>query len=266
MADRDVWTHTVQQLVEILNCPAALHDVEDLTIERSFLDVKRPSPSAPVGIPDLFVKLLTSMPQLRRLEWTSFGHFEDMLEKTFAAANLTLPSVRYLLTTSGAESMVNMCPGIERLDYRQYRDGRTREEENLSITQLIQSLDSTPGLKSFSMDGAWQLQYIHSKRQIIFTWSKMYVMLINSTVLLDQSPNLTNLSIQNDFHNYHGDFHGYGSASDALGEKLMVSPSIQRLFLTAKVYCAPELHKHFGTFSLSRAPLAARCIQARSRY
>lgn len=92
----------------MLSCPAALHDVEDSNVQMyvartgTSLDNETPDvtptlPPAPAELPNLFVELLNSTRHLRNLEWNTYNNSNEVFERAFTEAGLTIPSIRHLV-------------------------------------------------------------------------------------------------------------------------------------------------------------------------
>lgn len=171
-ARKSDWKHITWQMNELRDCPAALEVVEELNVQtqvpylESFASDVWSNPDVPVGVPDLFVDLLTSTPNLRKLDWTSFGDNDAVFRETFAKANLTLPNLRQLSHTSGTEFLVGICPAVESIDYRQSMRHWYLKNETHPTMRLLHSLGSVPDLKSFSIYTALRIDQVEGKQHI----------------------------------------------------------------------------------------------------
>lgn len=171
--DRPGWKNALLRLKEMLDCPAALHDVEDFNVQIWISDGSygigfSESSQPPTELPRLFIERLRSMPRLQKLEWNTFSNGNDVFQEAFRKANLTLPSVRHLVPAMYTDFLVGMCPAVLKL-----HSGRSvntadywREEpERDARLQLVESTRAAKNLTEFSMKGEWQLQYLESRQQ-----------------------------------------------------------------------------------------------------
>jgi len=96
------WNKAVLGLRERLDCPATIHDVEDIKFQSWITKGKHnlgmmESLDPPYELPNPFVEVLESMPRLQKLEWNTFGNANKVFQRAFLEANLTLLSVRHLV-------------------------------------------------------------------------------------------------------------------------------------------------------------------------
>ncbi|QIX01684.1 hypothetical protein AMS68_007201 [Peltaster fructicola] len=165
--NRPGWKNAELRLREMLACPAALHDVEHFRLSCYVSDgsygIGWPEPSKPPGIVlDLFVQALTSMPNLRKLEWDTFEKGHEEFRQAFAKAKLRLPSVTQLRLAPSADFLVDACVNTQDLRsggsisssfFRWQPDADPRE-------QLINSTRALHNLTTFRMLGDWELEYV----------------------------------------------------------------------------------------------------------
>ena len=165
---RPGWKNARARLQEMLACPAALKDVRSFTVDIWISDGKYgigyAEPSTPASdIPALFVEVLSQMPNLTRLEWNTYGNGIEEFRSAFTAANLTLPHVRYLRPAIFYDWLVDICPGVERLE-----SGHSDSTANYwrwtshkvdGRGMFVNSTQRLANLTSFSMEGEWDLKY-----------------------------------------------------------------------------------------------------------
>lgn len=171
--DRPGWGNAHSRLREMLACPAALHDVEHLKVHIWVSDgqygLGHREPSKPPGnLLALFVHALTSMPNLRKLDWETFDNGIKEFKQAFADANLTLPSVRQLILGQSAEFLVDSCSHTD--DLRSggssgigYFSPSYGTEPSNPPKQLINSARRLSNLTTFGMTGEWQTEYLEGK-------------------------------------------------------------------------------------------------------
>lgn len=180
---RPGWENAIERIGEISSCPAALHDVEEFKVDicvhpaslEDFMNHVRNDP--PPDLPNAFVKVLSSMPRLRKLWWNTGENGNGAFEKAFTDANLTLPSVRHLVPAMLTEFMVRMCPEIEHLEsttpYWAWANSRysTLDEGDDVYMQFVNSSRIARNLMSFTMAGDWKVEHLKSMKQAANLWS-----------------------------------------------------------------------------------------------
>lgn len=179
--ERSGWGNALQRLREIKNCPAALHDVRHLHVdvylkEGEYGDDDDPEPIEPgTEISQLFVDVLRSMPNLRRLDWGIPPESTPFLGECFTREKLTLPSINHLVLGPFSEYLVPLCPNLAELQAGDYTDhwgwskiSSTDDDEDPDPYQrLIQSTSSAVNITTLSFnsgDNGWTPQVVQGMR------------------------------------------------------------------------------------------------------
>ena len=155
------WKNARSRLQEMLECPAALNDVQSFKVQTYIHNGKytsgpKESSVPPADIPDLFVQALSSMPNLRKLEWNTFGNGNENFKKAFSDANLTLPSVRHLVLAQLTDFLVDACPNVEHLQSGYWRWTSQGDGEG----PLIASTRRLSNLTTFGMSMGWSIEHL----------------------------------------------------------------------------------------------------------
>ena len=197
---RPGWKNAGLRLREMLDCPAALNDVQSFSVNTWISDgsfgIGYPEPpKPPKELPGLFVEALASMPNLQKLEWNTFGNGNEDFQQAFTKANLTLPSVRHLIPAMFTDFLVAMCPGVEHLHsgqsistasyWRWASEGDARD-------QLVQSTRQLKNLTIFGMEGEWEIKYLEGMWILL---GLLLRKLTRNAGLLEASPNITTLKM-----------------------------------------------------------------------
>lgn len=161
--NRPGWRNAILRCQEILRCPAALTDVRELEIQIFIHEDKRwfyESSTPPQKLLDLLTQLLSSMPNLQKLAWQTFGAGDEVFKNAFSKANLTLPSVRHLELAKFTDFFVDICPGIESL---QSTTAITESYWRPLIDRdpcvpFIEAAARATNLTSFSLTTDWELE------------------------------------------------------------------------------------------------------------
>ncbi|CAG9952885.1 unnamed protein product [Clonostachys rosea f. rosea IK726] len=110
---------------------------------------------APTALADLFVDVLTSMPNLQTIEWkgpegTFQGeHFEEM----FTERRLSLPTVKNMHLRSNFIFLAAMAPNLESLTYDPVLSPRQSQERYRK--QVLEIISDLPNLKSVRLHSSW---------------------------------------------------------------------------------------------------------------
>lgn len=163
--------YILQRINDTLHCPAALHDVEELTvmidisINQGHGNVKWPGPpvSTAIEIASSLAELMASMPHLRKLVTSSSHDMDSVLERVFTKANVTLPTIRELSVSSDTKFLAGISPALESLEYQQSMRWSSPENQTNSTLKLLKLLDFAPKLRHFSMRAEWKVAYVKSK-------------------------------------------------------------------------------------------------------
>lgn len=167
--NQGAWRNVDARLKEILDCPAALHDVETFDVNIYVADGRYGStyerPDPPKSIPGLFIDTMKSMPNLNRLNWQTWSVDSDNFRLAFQQANLTLSSVRHLRLSQYTHWLTEMCPDIETLESgggptSTYWRWSSKEDARLL---LIYSARHAMNLTHFGLEGEWELAHVHGK-------------------------------------------------------------------------------------------------------
>lgn len=170
---RSGWDNALQRLREIKDCPAALNDVQHLHIDiylSGEMYGNAPEPPDPgVEISQLFVDVLSSMPNLKRIDWGIPPESTPFLGAYFARQNLTLPTIKHLSLGAFSEYLVPVCPNLEQLhagtytDHWSWSNNFSSSEEPSPYQRLIQATKDSVKITTFcfsSGDGGWTSQVV----------------------------------------------------------------------------------------------------------
>ncbi|KAF4977300.1 hypothetical protein FZEAL_6188 [Fusarium zealandicum] len=172
------WLYLHSRLREILNCKAALDNCESLRIKiRPYPgSTQRPlyslfwEPNVPPShVPGLLADVLTSMPNLKKLECVQLSNESwaiGVFEAEFQKRDLTLPSVKRLFLGPDMHFLIAMCPNLKSVDtsegYPWYPriplEGRERHD-------LIRATKSAPKLEEFGMHLRWHPKDLEEIRE-----------------------------------------------------------------------------------------------------
>jgi hypothetical protein len=114
------WANAVARLHEMLDCPAALLDITELSVDiavhhgLSFESTEEPF-DPPAGLPGLLADALLAMPNLRILRWGMPAPQTRRFGRLFEERGLALPGVRDLSVGESSEYMLGVCPRTESL-------------------------------------------------------------------------------------------------------------------------------------------------------
>ncbi|KAH7148232.1 hypothetical protein EDB81DRAFT_791784 [Dactylonectria macrodidyma] len=154
------WSHAIEILEDILQCPVARQSCESLQVD--FYQRKwRPGLTGELGTPPkhlthLVANVLKSMRNLQRLEWIrpSDGQEVKMVfEETFVEANVQLPTIRSLSLGPNVHFLVRFCPGLQSLTTS---GGRAWSFVPVEMKEnFVRSAARAPNLKEFGMHVSW---------------------------------------------------------------------------------------------------------------
>lgn len=168
--NRPGWGNALQRLTEMFECPAALHDVEYFKVAiwasdevYNIISPERVIP--PARLPNLFMDVLKSMPNLTQLEWTTFGKGNKEFEQAFSKANLTLSSVHHLNFDILSSFWIALCPEVQQV----HSGSRMSSPQGWALDEVarlacINSTASAKSLTDFGLDGEWSLYYLEGTK------------------------------------------------------------------------------------------------------
>lgn len=108
---------------EIRDCPAALKHARELHVDIYVHDTEDESllQSTPdPEIPQLFASVLSSMPNLARLDFGVSDRATPAFQNAFEEANVILPSLKYLQPGAHSHWLLGRCPNLEVLEAGSY--------------------------------------------------------------------------------------------------------------------------------------------------
>jgi hypothetical protein len=110
---------------------------------------------APTALADLFVDVLTSMPNLQTIEWKGpEGTFQgEHFEKMFTERRLSLPTVKNMHLRSNFIFLAAMAPNLESLTYDPVLSPRQSQERYRK--QVLEIISDLPNLKSVRLHSSW---------------------------------------------------------------------------------------------------------------
>lgn len=167
------WAHADARLNEILRCPAALQDVEIFEVviwisDGKYTSIPADSPVPPPALPGLFVKALSSMPNLKTLDWETFDNGIDEFRQTFTDHALILPTVHHMRLAKHMQFLVTVCPNVEILESggslttRYWRDW----SKSSPTLDLIQSARTLKKLSSLGLYGRLNLEHFEGNESL----------------------------------------------------------------------------------------------------
>ncbi|KAH7149004.1 hypothetical protein B0J13DRAFT_674240 [Dactylonectria estremocensis] len=210
------WSHSVEILEDILNCPLGLQSCEYLQVD-FYQRRRRPGRTAdpdtpPKELAHLVAKPLKSMPNLERLEWIRPSEGQEVkrvFEETFVEDNVQLPTIRSLSLGPNMHFLVRFCPTLESLTTS---GGRVWhfvpvEMEHNFVRAAVGALN----LKDFGMRASW------SKRLL--------------GLVLENVPQVETLHIDGDIENMEHMVRNSGDKLRALARILARFRNISRIWL-----------------------------------
>ncbi|CAG9975676.1 unnamed protein product [Clonostachys byssicola] len=110
---------------------------------------------APTTLADLFVDVLTSMPNLQTIEWKGpEGTFQGKsFERMFLERRLSLPTVKNMHLRSNFIFLAGMAPNLEFLTYISTLSPRQSQERYRK--QVLEIISDLPSLKSVRLYSSW---------------------------------------------------------------------------------------------------------------
>lgn len=153
---RKGWKNAAERLQELKACPAALEDAKELHVDIYVHDSQHSdilmgeSTMPPSSVPRLFTDVLAHMLQLTKLKFGVSGRATPAFHEAFAAANVTLPSLRYLVPGAYSEWLIRMCPNLETVQAGDYFDHWSWNTYDAKLKQKYEALpalvEATKGL------------------------------------------------------------------------------------------------------------------------
>jgi hypothetical protein len=174
---RPGWLNAKDRLTEIRACAAALDGARHLHVDvyihnaDGYDNILQAEPNTPSSdLATLFAEVLANMRNLERLDFGVSAAATPVFEKAFVDANLTLPSVKYLVPGKYSHWLVPMCPNLEVLvtggyfnhwSWNHYDPNLNQKED--AWVALIEATKGSP-LKEFTLrSGDWSPDLLNRK-------------------------------------------------------------------------------------------------------
>jgi hypothetical protein len=143
---RQGWKNAAARLEELKICPAALEDATELYVDIYVHDSmyadfsERESTMPPSSLPKMFVDTVASIPFLERLSFGVSARSTPAFEAAFAEANITLPSIKYLVPGAYSEWLIPRCPNLKFVQAGSYFDHWSWNHYEPELEKIYQPL------------------------------------------------------------------------------------------------------------------------------